>query len=51
MRLREAEAQAELRETRQRMLEMETQVRSHTSFLNTLNVCHQIDDVYCISDS
>lgn len=51
VRLREAEAQAELRETRQRMLEMETQVRSHTSFLNTLNVCHQIDDVYCISHS
>lgn len=51
VRLREAEAQAELRETRQRMLEMETQVRSHTSFLNMLNVCLQIDDVYCISDS
>lgn len=29
VRLREAEAQAELRETRQRMLELETQVRYH----------------------
>lgn len=29
VRLREAEAQAELRETRQRMLELETQVRGH----------------------
>lgn len=36
VRLREAEAQAELRETRQRMLEMETQVRGHISFLTTL---------------
>lgn len=51
VRLREAEAQAELRETRQRMLEMETQVRIQNSFLNMLNVSHQIDDVYCISDS
>ena len=31
VRLREAEAQAELRETRQRMLELETQVSSHSS--------------------
>lgn len=31
VRLREAEAQAELRETRQRMLEMETQVRPQPS--------------------
>lgn len=36
VRLREAEAQAELRETRQRMLELETQVRGHSSFLTTL---------------
>lgn len=33
VRLREAEAQAELRETRQRMLEQETQVRRHIRFL------------------
>lgn len=33
VRLREAEAQAELRESRQRLLEMETQVRAHTSSL------------------
>lgn len=33
VRLREAEAQAELRENRQRLLEMETQVRAHTSSL------------------
>lgn len=31
VRLREAEAQAELRETQQRMLELETQVRGHLS--------------------
>lgn len=31
VRLREAEAQAELRENRQRLLEMETQVRAHRS--------------------
>jgi hypothetical protein len=30
VRLREAEAQAELRESRQRMMELETQVRGHT---------------------
>lgn len=35
VRLREAEAQAELRETRQRMLELETQVRCHVGFRNT----------------
>lgn len=33
VRLREAEAQAELRENRQRLLEMETQVRGHASSL------------------
>lgn len=33
VRLREAEAQAELRETRQRMLELETQVRGYIMFL------------------
>lgn len=36
VRLREAEAQADLRETRQRLAEMETQVRAHLSFLTTL---------------
>lgn len=36
VRFREAEAQAELRETRQRMLEMETQVRAHFIVLTIL---------------
>lgn len=35
VRLREAEAQADLRETRQRLAEMETQVRAHLSFMTT----------------
>lgn len=43
VRLREAEAQAELRETRQRMLELETQVRVLHSFPDLFFVfCFQI---------
>lgn len=43
VRLREAEAQAELRENRQRLMEMETQVRAHTSSLTLFHLFMRSD--------
>lgn len=48
VRLREAEAQAELRETRQRMLEMETQVRRYHLHVTLVRFILLINVLCCI---